>query len=242
MLNIVLYSNNSAFLSDFSRDLAAKLDASAGPACKIRKASMMQTSFFDGDDLPEDLIVVDICDDPARGMEFLTELPRAAGTEVIIIAPTPEYAMQAYDAEVLSYQLAPADAARTARIILKRFARLLQPPAGQVTIPTAAGTQVLPAERVVYMEYDDHRMIVHTDRGRRIVTSTMRASFGDLAAQLAADPRFVRTHASYLINIQHVVRVERFSLVLDTGAKVPIAHARRRAVREQFGRFFRSGV
>lgn len=244
MLNIALHSSDSAFLSEFSKELAAKLNRPAGEVCRVRRVPLMQTSFFDffdGDDTPDDLCVVDIRDDPERGMEYVCTLRRGAGTEIAVIAPGPEQAMAAYDADVMAYLVAPADAARLARIILRRFAQRLSGPEGQISFRTDAGLQVLPAGRIVYLEYEEHRLIVHNDRGGKQITGTMRASFGDIAAQLQSDPRFVRTHAAYIINIQHVVRFERTRLVMDNGDRVPIAHGRRRAVRECFGRFFRQG-
>ena len=239
VLHIALYSNDSTFLNDFSRELLAKLSHTAGQLAQVRKVAILQTSFFDGQELPDDLCVVDIRDDPERGMEFVRSLRRGVGTELAVVAPGPEYAMAAYDAEVLAYLTDPPDADRLARMLLRRFAQRLQPAPGQINLPTGKGVQLVPAERIVYLEYSEHRMILHNDRGGRQITATMRASFGDVAAQLAADPRFVRVHAAYIVNVQHVARFERSFLVMDNADRVPIAHGRRRAVREQFGRFFR---
>lgn len=238
MLSIALYSNDSAFLSDFYRGLTAALEAAAGASCRVRRVPIQQTTLFDGGEEPDDLCIVDICDDPERGLEFAKTLGPGSRCEVMLVAPGPELAMAAYDADILAYFTAPADPARAARIVLRRFAQRLHPPGGQVSFPTDGGIQVLPVQRIVFLEYDDHRLILHDDRGRRQITRTMRASFGQIAAQLQADSRFVRTHAAFIVNIQHVERVERQRMVMDTGDRVPIAHGRRRAVRERFSAFF----
>lgn len=235
MLQVALYSNDSDFLIDFGRDLNARLGG--GEGVHVRRVPMLQTSLFDGTELPADVTVVDIRDDPQRGMDFVEGLERGPCGEVMVVAAGPELAMRAYDADVMAYLTDPGDTARAAKLIQRRFSRRAAP-GGNLNLPTEQGVQVFPAERTVYLEYENHRLILHDDRGGRQVTKTMRASFGDVAEALAADPRFVRTHAAFIVNVQHVERVERRFLVLDTGDRVPVAKARRKSVRARFGTFF----
>lgn len=240
VLDIVLYSNDSFFLSEFSRELSAELGDYTREFCRLRKMPLFQTSLYDGTDPPPDLCVVDIRDDPERGMGFVRNLRRNAGTEVIITAPGPEWAMAAYDADVLSYLLSPPDASRTAKIILRRFSQRFQHQSLQFPFRTSSGMQMLAAERIVYMEYSNHRMLIYTDSGKQMATSTMRSSFGEAVSQLLDDPRFVRTHASFLVNITHVSQFGHYVLIMDTGASVPVSHAKKPQVKKRINEFFSS--
>lgn len=241
MLNITLYSNDSLFLTEFTRELSAHLGSYARESCRLRKLPLFQTSLYDGFEIPSDLCIVDIRDDPERDLGFVRELRKSAGTEVMVVAPSPDYAMEAYDADVMSYLPAPPDAARAAKIILRRFTQRFEPQEAQFSFKTVSGMRVLSAERIVYVEYSDHRLIVYTDLGKRLVTTTMRLSFGDAAAQLLADRRFVRTHASFIVNIMHIAQFGQSVLAMDTGVTVPVSHAKRREVKEHFTDFFRHG-
>lgn len=66
----------------------------------------------------------------------------------------------------------------------------------------------------------------------------MRLSFGKAAEQLLSDPRFVRTHASFLINIMHVTSFGQYAVTMDTGVTVPISHAKKAEVNKRFRQFF----
>ncbi len=234
MLEISLYSNDSLFLEGFP----SRLNRYTHEACRFHRLSLLQTSLFDSTDAPPDLYIVDIRYDPEQDLQLVRQLPKSAGTEVMVVASSPDWAMQAYDADVMSYLLDPPDMDRAVEIVLRRFAQRFQPQNALFSFRTSSGIQMLAAERIVFVEYSDHRMLIHTDFGKQLATSTMRSSFGKAAAQLLEDPRFVRTHASFLVNIMHVAQFEQYALIMDTGASVPISHAKKPEVKRQFSVFF----
>lgn len=238
MLVIDLYSNDSGFLGDFARDLSARLGDYARESCRIQRFSLIQTSLYDSLEAPPDLCIVDLRDDPDRALDFVGQLRKNAGTEVMVIAPGPQWAMAAYDADVMSYLLDPPDMDRAGEIILRRFAQRFQAQEVQFPFRTASGLQLISADHIVYVEYSGHRMIVHTDLDKNVETTTMRSSFGEATAALLKDPRFVRTHASFLVNIMHVLQFEQFCLRMDTGASVPISHAKKPLVKKHINDFF----
>lgn len=243
MLDIAFYSNDSLFLTELPNELAERLGGASQAVCRCRglpisRKKPAKPSPEEAENSPPDLYIVDIRQDPKQAMDFLRGLPRGADTEIMVAASGPEWAMAAYDADVMSYLPYPVDTERAARLILRRFAQRLRVEEAQFPFRTADGVKILPAERIVYVEYSDHRLLVHTDLNKRISTTTMRSSFGDAAARLLRDPRFVRTHASFLVNIMHVSQFGQYVLTMDTGAAVPISHARRSEVKRHFDRFF----
>lgn len=237
MLTLALYSNDSRFFTDFSRKLAGEIRAYA--PCRMRAFPLFQTSLFRDAEKPPDLCIVDMRDDPERSLRFAASLRQDTATEVIVTAASPDYAMEAYNADILSYLLDPPDPARAAKLILRRFLRSRPAQEAQFSFRSASGIQVLAAERIVYVEYSNHRMSLHTDYGNDVLTNTMRQSFADAASQLLADGRFVRTHASFIVNITHISEFGQAVLLMDTGVTVPVSHAKRREVKEHFNAFFR---
>ena len=238
MLNISLYGNDSLFLTELQRDLSAKLESAMQGVCRFQCLSFLQTSLYEHLGAPPDLCVVDLREDPDEAMDFVRRLRRNAGTEVMVVAPSPDWAMEAYDADVMSYLLSPPNSSRMAEIILRRFAQRFQPQSLQFPFRTASGTQVLAAEHIVYVEYSDHRLLIHTDSEERFSTTTMRFSFAKATEGLLADPRFVRTHAFFLINIMHIASLGQYTITMDTGVTVPISHAKKSEVSKRFRQFF----
>lgn len=249
MFEIVVYGNDSRFLENFPKELTARLGEYVLNSVRVRAGSPAQTSLYEGE-TPPDLYIVELGEDPERSMEFVEGLRRSSRTEVMVIAPGPDWAMRAYDANVIFYLISPPDMNRIVELILRRFslhsqaegAHAAEDGGGKTdlfTVRTASGTQVLPAEHIAYVEYSDHRLLIYLDSGKRLTTTTMRLSFGDAAAQLLRDPRFVRTHASFLVNITHVSQFGHYALTMDTGATVPVSHAKKTEVKRQFTAFFR---
>lgn len=246
MFDIVVCSNDSRFLDVFSKELTGKLSQYAPQAVRVRSISLIQTSLYDVD-TPPDLYIVELGDEPERAMEFIERLRLSAKTAVMVIAPGPDWAMRAYNAEVMFYLLSPPDLDRVAELILRRLALRADAkgtgtagsgPANLFSFRAASGTQVVSVDRIVYIEYSDHRLLIYLDNGKRLSTTTMRLSFGDATAQLLRDPRFVRTHASFLVNITHVSQFGHYALTMDTGATVPVSHAKKADVKRQFTEFF----
>lgn len=238
MLNIILYSNDSRFLTSFYRGVSARLPDYAKEICRFSRQPLFQTRLDVGDEPSPDLCVADIRDDPVRGMDFVRQLRANSGCEVMVIAPGPDWAMDAYNADVLSYLTDPPDPARAAGIILRRFSRMFRPEEAQFSFRTTSGIKLFPGDRIVFVEYSGHRLLIHTDSGKPVATSTMRVSFGEAAAKLLEDPRFVRTHVSFLVNINHITQFGQYAVTMDTGDTVPVSHARRTEVKRQFNRFF----
>lgn len=238
MITIAVYSNDSRFFGGFAKKLAGEIRAAVPSFCRFRSFPLSQTSLFTDMDKPPALCIVDLRDDPERSLEFAASLRRETSAEVMAVAASPAYAMAAYNADILSYLLDPPDASRAAKLILRRFFQGFQAKGTQFSFRTASGVQVLSSERIVYVEYSNHRLIIHTDMGESLMTNTMRQSFSQAAAQLLETGRFVRTHASFIVNAQHVSEFGRSALLTDIGVAVPISHARRNEVKEHFNRLF----
>lgn len=246
MFEIIAYSNDSAFLESFPQQLAAKFAEYAPRLVRVRGRSPAQLSLFAEEDIVPDLYFVHLGDDPDSIMGWLEErqLPHLA--PVMILAPGADWAMRAYDAEVQFYQRTPPDMNRIAELILRRFSlrrQEEQPPlptnaTEQFAVRTAAGTQVVPFSQIVHVEYSGHRLLLHLTGGKRLATTTMRLSFGDAAAPLLRDARFVRTHASFLVNISHVVQFGAYALTMDSGVTVPVSHAKKAEVKRKFSTYY----
>lgn len=246
MFDIITYSNDSDFLESFPQKLSAKFAEYAPRLVRVRGRSPAQLSFFSEEETAPDLYLVHLGDDPESVMTWLEERRLTRLAPVMIIAPGDEWAMRAYDAEVQFYQLSPPDMNRISELILRRFAlrrkeETLTAPAEapeQFAVRTANGTQVIPFSQIIMVEYSGHRLLLHLTGGKRIATTTMRISFGDAAAPLLRDTRFVRTHASFLVNISHVVQFGSYTLTMDSGATVPVSHAKKAEVKRKFSNFY----
>lgn len=82
---------------------------------------------------------------------------------------------------------------------------------------------------IYYIEKNEKNVIYHTIRGIFKERKTM------LEAELYfKDYDFLRIHASYLVNVQHITKVQNDIVTLDNQIELPIARARKKEVIEWF--------
>jgi two-component system LytT family response regulator len=95
----------------------------------------------------------------------------------------------------------------------------------RVVVKTAGKIKIIPLEDIHYLEAADDYVKIHTHNGAFLKNRTMSYF------EQALDPnRFVRTHRSYIINVQQVTRIDPYEkdshlCILSSGAQVPVSKA-----------------
>jgi two-component system LytT family response regulator len=194
-----------------------------------------------------DLIFLDIQMPKINGFEMLelVENPPA----VIFTTAFDEYAIRAFETHAVDYLLKPFSKERFDKALRKWFDQsaastpadihsaapttqslldtAAESPAQQqrVVVKTAGKIKIIPIEDIHYLEAADDYVKIHTHNGAFLKNRTMGYF------EKVLDPtRFVRTHRSYIINIQQVTRIDPYEkdshlCVLSSGAQVPVSKA-----------------
>ena len=95
----------------------------------------------------------------------------------------------------------------------------------RIVVKTGGKIKIIPLEDIHYLEAADDYVKIHTHQGAFLKNRTM--SF----FERALDPtQFVRTHRSYILNVQQVTRIDPYEkdshlCVLQSGAQVPVSKA-----------------
>ncbi len=93
----------------------------------------------------------------------------------------------------------------------------------RIVVKTAGKIKIIPLEDIHYLEASDDYVKIHTHNGVFLKNRTMSYF------EQALDPdRFVRTHRSYIINVQQVTRIDPYEkdshlCILSSGAQVPVS-------------------
>jgi len=202
-----------------------------------------------------DLLFLDIQMPKINGFEMLelVENPPA----VIFTTAFDEYAIRAFETHAVDYLLKPFSKERFDKALRKWLdqyepAAAATPPAPgasaspgasptqqslldtaaespaqqqRVVVKTAGKIKIIPIEDIHYLEAADDYVKIHTHNGAFLKNRTMGYF------EKVLDPnRFVRTHRSYIINIQQVTRIDPYEkdshlCVLSSGAQVPVSKA-----------------
>ena len=186
-----------------------------------------------------DLIFLDIQMPKISGFEMLelVEQPPA----VIFTTAFDEYAIRAFENNAVDYLLKPFSRERFDKAISKwteqknvpaqkggtelllQEAAQLPQQSRRIVVKIAGRIRIIPVDEVHYLEAADDYVKIHTKEGSFIKNRTM-SNF----EQLLDPHQFVRSHRSYMVNVQFITRIdpyekESYLAILKTGEKVPVS-------------------
>jgi two-component system LytT family response regulator len=187
-----------------------------------------------------DLIFLDIQMPKINGFEMLELIEQPPA--VIFTTAFDEYAIKAFEAHAIDYLLKPFNQERFTKAVTKwseqkntasenKTEELLetasQSPAQsqRVVVKNGSKIKIIPAHDIFYLEAADDFVKIHTQEGYFLKNKTMNHF-----EQTLDKNQFVRSHRSYILNIQQITRIDPYEkdnhvAVLRTGAKVPVSRS-----------------
>ena len=185
-----------------------------------------------------DLLFLDIQMPKINGFEMLELIEQPPA--VIFTTAFDEYAIKAFENHAVDYLLKPFSKERFSKALDKwleqrnnapkenNTASLLETAAQapqqshRIVVKTGSKIKIIPTEEIQYLEAADDYVKIHTKDGVFLKNKTM-AQFEQLLGN-----QFVRTHRSYIINVQLINRIEPYEkdnylVILSTGAQVPVS-------------------
>jgi two-component system LytT family response regulator len=198
-----------------------------------------------------ELIFLDIQMPKINGFEMLELIEDAPA--VIFTTAFDQFAIKAFESHAIDYLLKPFNKERFDKAVQKLLDQQQAPatkPRTQLLLETAAETpaqnsrivvktagkiKIIPVDDVHYLEAADDYVKIHTRAGHFLKNKTMSYF------EKVLDPsQFVRTHRSFILNVQQVTRIDPFEkeshiCVLQSGAQVPVSKTGYSKLKEVLG-------
>ena len=174
-----------------------------------------------------DIVFLDLFMDDSFGMNIaqrLREIPYNG--KIIFCTASADYALESYRVYASGYILKPyslEDIRRT----LDRFLPEYQCDSYQ--IHQKSRIIYVPLNEILYVESDNTKCILHRTGNRDY---TLYKKLGRIEAELD-NPRFLRCHQSYLINMDYIREADDVFL-LENGERVLIRKKNRKEIRQKF--------
>lgn len=92
-------------------------------------------------------------------------------------------------------------------------------------LKTAEGIQQIPFHMVVYAELLSHVCHFHLADGRHLKSLYLRSGFNQFLTPLLEQPNFIKTHTSFVVNLNYSNGLATNTLSLTTGDVVPVARS-----------------
>lgn len=197
-----------------------------------------------------DLIFLDIQMPKITGFEMLELIEQPPS--VIFTTAFDEYAIKAFEAHAIDYLLKPFNQDRFDKAITKwkeqkasatdKSAIDLLESASQspsqrqrIVVKNGSKIKIISVHDVQYLEAADDYVKIHTQEGYFLKNKTM-SHF----EQTLDEHQFVRSHRSYIVNVQHITRIDPYEkdnhvAILRSGAKVPVSRSGYGKLKEVLG-------
>ena len=167
-----------------------------------------------------DLIFLDIQMPKITGFEMLELIEQPPS--VIFTTAFDEYAIKAFEAHAVDYLLKPFDQQRFDKAIAKwaeqktnitekatqdllDSASLSPSQSQRIVVKNGSKIKIIPVHDVQYLEAADDYVKIHTQEGYFLKNKTMTHFEQSLDSQ-----QFVRSHRSYIVNVQHITRIDPY--------------------------------
>ena len=92
----------------------------------------------------------------------------------------------------------------------------------------------IPLSEIVFIEVFNWKCVIHRAGKPSLETNT---PLTELQRQLPSE-QFVRCGRSFLVNLDHLARIEEDALISDTGDRIAIPTRMRQAIRRQSAEYF----
>lgn len=155
---------------------------------------------------PIDLIFLDIEMPEMDGVEFLSSLKMNA--QVIIISAKEQYALKAFEYDVVDYLLKPITYTRFYKAVSKaneryRISGDFMKDRNEIFIKTNSSLVRLNYNDIVWIEALENYVVVNTKKNKYTIHFTMKAIEEKMPSVL-----FTRIHRSYIVNISKINQIE----------------------------------
>lgn len=165
-----------------------------------------------------DLIILDIEMPEMNGFDFIGSLDFPPN--IIIVSSAEEYALKAFDFNVVDYLLKPVTYGRFCKAIdktVRYFARRESSPSGDEEIFIKKGSSLvkLKLKDIIYIEALENYVTLNTNDDKFTIHFTMKAIESQLPSGV-----FIRVHRSFIINKSMIQSIKENSLDLNVGGSL----------------------
>lgn len=194
------------------------------------------------------LVFLDVQMPKINGFEMLELIEQPPA--VIFVTAFDEFALKAFELHAVDYLLKPYSQERFGKAVEKFLTQAHAPSSPEpllasaavspqqrqrVVVKNAGKIKIIPVEDIHYLEAADDYVKIHTREGNFLKNRTM-SHFEDI---LDAN-HYVRTHRSYIVNIQHITRIDPYEkenhlAILKDGTKIPVSKTGYTKLKEVLG-------
>lgn len=172
-----------------------------------------------------DIIFLDIQMKIQDGLKT-AELIRRKDKEVTLVFITnmAQYALKGYSVSASNFVLKPVSYFAFSEVLRDELKKLARRESRSVPLKVEDGMIRLRLQDLYYAEMENRKAVLHTAVGRYAMSGTLLK-----LEELLNDRRFFRCHSGFLINMQHLHKIQAASVVLNPGGmEIPLSRHKKK--------------
>ena len=169
-----------------------------------------------------DIYILDIIMPDMNGIQLGKAIrQKNADAFIIFLTTSKDYALESYSVKAFSYLIKPAEKENVTAELADCFSRISKPPE-RFVLKCSSGTVSVRAEDIVYIEYYNHRMIYRLAGGKTVESVYFRETFDSMIMDFVKNGSFIKSSASYLVNMKHIKTVNASGFIMSDGAVLTV--------------------
>lgn len=192
---------------------------------------------------PFSIYLLDILMPGLDGIE-LGEQIRSMDSEGLLIYLTysDDYYPDAFRVYAFQYLLKPLGESALFPVLDRALERIRQEEELGVITKTPEGAVFIPFSKLVYIEQLNRRIHYHMIGGKELISVYTRVPFEESISPFLAEPRFVRPHQAFLVNLDRVHRVETKDFVMEGDVRIPLSRSYAKTARSHYMKYLMDSV
>lgn len=169
-----------------------------------------------------DIYILDIIMPDMNGIQLGKAIrQKNADAFIIFLTTSKDYALESYSVKAFSYLIKPAERENVTAELADCFSRIKKPPE-RFVLKCTNGTVSVSAEDIVYIEYYNHRMIYRLAGGKTVESVYFRETFDSVITDYVKNGSFIKSSASYLVNMRHIRTVNAAGFIMSDGTVLTV--------------------
>lgn len=175
-----------------------------------------------------DLVLLDASMSGTNGVQAAKELRKLDGNvEIIFISSSPEFAVESYSVGAYYYLLKPADADSLFPLLDSVGSQLFVQREQGFVLKSRKGVVRVSFKELEFVEVINKTVFFHMADG---VVYEVTAALADFEEKLLERTEFLKTHRSYLVNLNYIQEAGINYIVTKNGKNIPVSRQRRSQV------------